>query len=927
MAKNSNQAQPALGLFAEQDSLWTQDVRAGAGWIAGSGSADAVAPGQAGPAAAPVRTVQPVLMPAAAPDAPDFALKPGDAFHAKPEPAGSGAQSSGPVVMAPDLPTDPLFANQYHLRNTAGGQRDLAMFRGDTGVWDEYTGAGVLVGVIDDGIDKLHVDLDGNYNAALETIDGSHPSALDAHGTSTSGLIAAERNGVGVVGVAYDAKITMMAAISQAPNISLEASLDNAKNFDVINNSWGFTSPWFDEFFNAPQTTYYAELNDITLSGRGGLGSVFVKSAGNGRDDSYTDNSNLSFTNGHWGNVTVAAVLRTGFVSSYSSEGAANLVSAFGGPIPGDVFTTDRTGAPGYEVGDNATQFNGTSAAAPMVSGIVALMLEANPELGYRDVQDILAMTARHTGSAIGGGIAGAERYLWEFNGSTLWNGGGMHFSEDYGFGLVDALAAVRVAESWTDQRTRANLVQTTPTSTSFTTPIAIADNANFNVTFTLPAGTTVEHVLMDLGLNHTFTADLDITLTSPDGTVSELLRDNGGSFDVPNYPHVSGYDVTLMSNMFRGEDSGGVWTLNIADDLGGDTGTLSKVSFYIEGRNNTDDTHVLTEEYSVFANAARQTIEDTNGGVDTLNAAAVFTSSFIDLAGGGSTVDGVLFNTDGNIENAVGGDGADTLLGSGAANALSGYRGKDSLSGLGGADTLDGGGAADNLIGGGQNDLVLGGLGPDVMSGGSGVDTLDYSVLIGEAFIDLGLAIAQNTHSGGNDVLQGFENVITGDGDDRVVGAGAANSITTGAGIDTVKSGGGADSIFGGDGADKLKGGGDADYIQGGKGADQLRGGFGADVFDYNATNHSGPGAAGDAIQDFSTAEGDKIDLADVVAGLLSFIGGAAVSGGGAHQVRVQAVTGGQLVQVDVNGDAVSDMDILVQNSGLAGGGGDFVL
>jgi subtilisin family serine protease len=239
--------------------------------------------------------------------------------------------------MAPDLPTDGLFSSQYHLRNTAAGQRDLAVFRGDTSVWDDYTGAGVLVGVIDDGIDKTHVDLNDNYNAALETVNGSHPAAADAHGTAVSGIIAAERNGVGVVGVAYDAQITMMAAISGSPNITLEASLDNAKNFDVINNSWGFTTPWGDQKFNPSFATFYNELNDVSLLGRGGLGSVFVKSAGNGREadgffDDNVDNSNFSYTNAHFASVTVAAVLRTGFVSSYSTEGAANLVSAFGGP-------------------------------------------------------------------------------------------------------------------------------------------------------------------------------------------------------------------------------------------------------------------------------------------------------------------------------------------------------------------------------------------------------------------------------------------------------------------------------------------------------------------------------------------------------------------------------------------------------------------
>jgi subtilisin family serine protease len=81
---------------------------------------------------------------------------------------------------------------------------------------------------------------------------------------------------------------------------------------------------------------------------------------------------------------------------------------------------------------------NGTSFSSPVVSGVAALMLDANPGLGWRDVQEILAATAGRTGSPAG----------WSFNGADNWNGGGMHVSHDYGFGLVDAYAAVRVAES-----------------------------------------------------------------------------------------------------------------------------------------------------------------------------------------------------------------------------------------------------------------------------------------------------------------------------------------------------------------------------------------------------------------------------------------------------------------------------------------------
>ena len=88
--------------------------------------------------------------------------------------------------------------------------------------------------------------------------------------------------------------------------------------------------------------------------------------------------------------------------------------------------------------------------ATPIVSGVVALMLQANPNLGWRDVQNILAASATHTGSAIGAVTPGTnENSNWFLNDAANWNGGGMHFSNDYGYGVVNAYNAVRMAEVW----------------------------------------------------------------------------------------------------------------------------------------------------------------------------------------------------------------------------------------------------------------------------------------------------------------------------------------------------------------------------------------------------------------------------------------------------------------------------------------------
>ena len=258
--------------------------------------------------------------------------------------------------------------------------------------------------------------------------------------------------------------------------------------------------------------------------GREGLGLTIVKSAGNAREDDYDINADA------WANdtrqVVVGAVDQDGFVSSYSSYGAALLVSAFG--TPGEVVTTDRTGAAGYSPYDWTADFNGTSAAAPMVSGIVALMYEANSGLGWRDVQSILANSARHVGSELGAAPAGFEHYAWQWNASETWNGGSMHFSNDYGYGLVDALAAVRLAETWHF----GNEAQTTANehfcSVDMLDSAVVIPSGGGGVIGNVIFDDEVERVTVTMTFATTWIGDLDLFVTSPEGTISQLI-DNAG--------------------------------------------------------------------------------------------------------------------------------------------------------------------------------------------------------------------------------------------------------------------------------------------------------------------------------------------------------------------------------------------------------------
>jgi Ca2+-binding RTX toxin-like protein len=331
-----------------------------------------------------------------------------------------------------------------------------------------------------------------------------------------------------------------------------------------------------------------------------------------------------------------------------------------------------------------------------------------------------------------------------------------------------------------------------------------------------------------------------------------------------------------------------------------------------------------------VLSGGAGQDVLEGGFGLDTADYAGG-AAVRVDLGVAGfQNTGGAGFDRLAGIENLVGGAAADRLTGDASDNRLDGRDGGDTLSAGAGADTLDGGAGADNLSGGAHDDRVLGGAGADAMSGGDGVDTLDYAMFAAATFLDLSATGVQNTRSAGSDTLIGFENVLTGGGADRVFGSGLGNRLETAGGADTIKAKGGSDLILSGAGDDVVSAGGGADTLVGGHGVDVLRGGAQADVFHFGPYTDSAVGLGlCDVIRDFRTSDGDRIDLGEVFGGgELIFIGAAAFTGFSLQQeVRVGVVAEGQLIQVDLTGDGVSEMDILVSNGGLAGGAADFIL
>lgn len=710
------------------------------------------------------------------------------------------------------VPSDNLYASQWHLNHASLGINVES-------VWDDYTGQGITVGVYDEGVQSNHHDLDGNYNSALhvsifDTINnGGAVDLYDFHGTAVAGLIAAENNGAGTVGVAFNADVTGVQIFTPGWGAWIDELMTQQHTFDVTNHSWGYVNAFADNRTVSDGgywDTLFAGIWDAAAFGRSGLGTIMVQAAANGRAN--TDDVNLHGMKNDRHNITVAAMADDGYVSWYSTPGTAILITAPSNGGVAGIVTTDRIGAWGYDSGDYTAGFGGTSAATPIVSGVVALMLEANPDLGWRDVQTILAATARHVGSDIGAATSGYESYGWTFNNATEWNGGGYHYSGDYGFGLVDAWAAVRLAETWNRQATTwTEWFHTTGTTGSWF--IENGSPASIDLALSAPS-VEIEAIEVTLTWStpHTWTGDLEISLTSPDGTVYWLMHDGAEGVAIPT-------TWTFMTRAYLGEIADGTWTVSIFDDFTADSGTLSGVtitawgSYTSAGDHVDDDIYVFTNEYAamVALQPGRATLVDADGtGIDTLNFAACLGNTDVNINSGGGCIIAGQFATIGVgqiFEIVYTGDGNDKITGNSAANWLYGGRGNDSLSGKDGNDYLDGGLGADVMYGGNGNDTyVVDNAGDTTVESGAatGIDTVLSSITltIGARIENLELTGTANINGGGNSL----DNVITG------------NS--------------GKNSLYGAAGSDTLIGRDGNDYLSGGAGADTMYGGFGNDTY-----------------------------------------------------------------------------------------------
>ncbi len=482
-----------------------------------------------------------------------------------------------------------------------------------------------------DLIGNVSVERSHNYAA-----DGAVGDTPDEHATQVAGVVAARGgNGIGLRGVAPNATLV---SLNPYVNVSVESPIveqdsfrtyfgqawgegKEARGIDVFNNSLGLASAMV---YRDLSHSGLAEWENIMASSRRGLGGVYVVAGGNhfnGAPDAYGDDisiksclgtryklgceaTQLDYFTTFIDSITVGAVNASGVKSSYSTTGSSLWVVAPAGERglqrayntvgePADygpgIVTTDLTGC---DRGDNAdseypanalsranalaprceytANFGGSSAAAPMVSGVAALMLDVHDRLTQREVKYILAATARPLD--LDRPAARYKNTLVEHGWIT--NKAGYRFSNWYGFGLVDAQAAVNMALDM--KRPDAFRLPKSIDSgwRASTDPAAIiGDHASpARMTIDIDKNVTVEAVQFGLNTTHLRPRWLSAKLISPQGTESHVLTPLSGLRDMDDLPHpdfsgVSSFRVPVSaSNAFFGEQARGTWTLEIID-------------------------------------------------------------------------------------------------------------------------------------------------------------------------------------------------------------------------------------------------------------------------------------------------------------------------------------------------------------------------
>jgi subtilisin-like proprotein convertase family protein len=484
------------------------------------------------------------------------------------------------------------------------------------------------------------------------------------------------------------------------------------------------------------------------------------------------------------------------------------------------------------------------------------MMLSVNPLLGWRDVQEILADASYIPAPSASG---------FTYNGAKTWNGGGMHFSNDLGYGVVDANVAVNLARAWTEQSTSANLAVAT---VSHTAAFTVGKSGTVSSTVVDTANVRIQHVEVTINDTYLPVAWSKIVLIAPDGTQSVLVNQIGlvNGKDLTGGLDVSGSVIT--SNAFWGETATGTWTLQVQDINGKSLGTINSWSLTFLGDNaaTVQTPLVYTPEFASIATAARETV--TPGTSTTIDLIALPGATTINLNGGAGVIDGVAVKVGTGLKNANadGSSGSVTLTGlTKGGSKLTGGDGVSFLTGSAGDTITAGLGTTTIKTGAGGSSVTLSGIAASTVTVTSGGGDTIYAGLATASVTDTGTkgdtVYAQSAtlsfiNGSGASVLNegtGTVTVQAGVGGGTYYAGSAGNShLTAGTGLVTfygeasgdvlTAAGSAADKLVAGAGTETLSGGASTGSItlQAGSGTDTLIAGKAKTTFIVGTGNSS---------------------------------------------------------------------------------------
>ncbi len=482
-----------------------------------------------------------------------------------------------------------IFPPQWHLKRTQVGGRTIDAHAGVLGAHATSRGEGIVIAVIDDGVDIDHPEFKatGKLVAPRDvSFAPPHPQAFNPrpkdpdwsedHGTACAGVACASGSD-GASGVAPAAQlmpIRLAAGLgSQQEAAAFKWAADNGA--DVISCSWGpVDGAWWDpddplhtQQMPLPASTRLA-IDYAISHGRGGKGCVVLFAAGNGNEsvdnDGYASYDKV---------MAVAACSDRGRRSVYSDMGRAvwcSFPSSDAGwpeqghpePLTPGIYTTDRMSRLGYNAGTSTdgdvagnytNSFGGTSSACPGAAGVAALVLSVNPSLRWNEVKEVMRQACQKIDPQAGEYDLGGHSRL-------------------YGHGRLDAQQAVALArpEPRDTLRVSRTFNQTVPDLQTVTVSLDVTETAR------------IRDLTVRIDLLHAYIGDLQVTLVPPAARSlpSVVLHDRSGgsrnnirrSFDAVTTPGLAAY---------RGIDPSGTWSLRISDQVEQDAGTL--VEFGLE--------------------------------------------------------------------------------------------------------------------------------------------------------------------------------------------------------------------------------------------------------------------------------------------------------------------------------------------------------